>query len=323
MTTKVSVESAYCKPSLIVHAGGKNSRLGNMVAPYIELRLLAERFNRSLIYPFAEEVISRFFDIHSPANSAVDIDSCHKLYSRVLRTAEEIVEAGENTEAFRYSENRLHSIFFGDIGLKVMFGRGRLDWKQYSEDGCFDYSGPILLKDPYPMNVSELELPELLNEGKKFLSLKPDVFDKGNTLRKASTDEGALDVVFHHRQGDFARWRNGEYWFDGDLMNALIDRIQERFAQSAKKICLTIISDDALPKELCHRTDIAFQSIDLESDFARMAVADVVLSNSSTFSRLASAVGSSLLGNNSAYVNLGNKQNALKQLENSLSRYYP
>lgn len=128
-----------------------------------------------------------------------------------------------------------------------------------------------------------------------------------------------MDVVFHHRQINFKQWQGGAYWYDDALMNKLINRIYAYGAEIPRAIHVTVISDEEPPEELAKRKDVTFQRASLEEDFTRIACADIVFSNSSTFSKLAELVGAVYLENTSQYFSLGSHEIVLSRLDISLS----
>lgn len=307
---------------LIVFAGGHNSRLGNMLSPYLELRMVCERIGRPLVFPFAEDVLSRFFNLGSANSLSETVEQARTLYGRMIRSAEERLEADEGVGPYQYSTGKIHQITLEQLGVDVLIHRGQIDWAAATANGVLSGSRPILIKDPFPFNVSKLSLPELLAKGSSYLAPKDEIFAQGALLRKSQCPENALDIVFHHRQGDFATWHNGDFWYDGALMNELLDRIIAYGSDKSRAPHITIISDEALPADIAGRADITFQSQSLEEDFTRMAASDAVLSNNSTFSRIAACVGQAMIGNDTRFFSLGAKEDAMDRIDLALGEIF-
>lgn len=62
------------QPMLIVFSGGNNSRLGNVLGAYIELCMVCKRIGKRLVFPFAEDVIGRFFTFKTPSGNTDTVD---------------------------------------------------------------------------------------------------------------------------------------------------------------------------------------------------------------------------------------------------------
>jgi hypothetical protein len=158
---------------LIVYAGGNNARIGNMLESYIELRAFSKEIGRNLIFPFAEQAIASVFDYKDPGLPSGNTAVTQRLYGRLLRTAEEQVEEIERVEAYAYSPDKIHRVYFEHIGLEVAFGRGKIDWKSEVTNGLFDVDRPLLLRDPFPFKLSNRESGENLKQAIQFLCLRP------------------------------------------------------------------------------------------------------------------------------------------------------
>ena len=307
------------KPVLIVFSGENNSRLGNMLGAYIELCMVCERIGKRLVFPFAEDVIGRFISFSTPSGNTDTVDQAKTLYGRLVRSAEERLEQAEGVGAYQYTPGKVHSTIFSQLGVKVLFHNGEIDWASFVAEGGLDGAHPVILKDPFPFSVSGEPIEKVLEAGRRFLSPRREVFAKGTALKAEHCPEQALDIVFHHRQSDFKQWQGGAYWYDDALMNKLVDRIYAYSEETSRAIHITVISDEEPPKELAKRKDVTFQRASLEEDFTRMACADVVFSNSSTFSKLAELVGAVYLDNRSQYFSLGSHEIALSRMDISLS----
>lgn len=306
-------------PTLAVSAGGHNSRLGNMLPLYMRLRLACAQIKRTLSFPFAENVISEVFTFSDIPDDA-DRKSRTVLYSRMLRSAEEVVEAQQSVGPHAYARDQIYQVPYAPLDLKVVFGRGAIDWAEVIANRTFNTPHNILLGDPFPFQFADLTLDDLFIHAESYLSPRKDVFDRALTSRKSVCPPGTIDMCLHIRQSDYKQWRGGIMWYDEALISQIVDRIGDFMRMNPAH--LTILSEDPLPGAMMKHKGFIFQSRSVPEDFARMAVADVVLSNSSTFSQQASMVGKFFLKNGNRYRSLGPGPKALDQLSDILSKLY-
>ena len=149
-----------------------------MLPLYLRLRKFCNQVGRELVFPFAEEVIGKVFEIDGAETPR---DSGHhavlqSLYGRVVRSAEELMEKRQGVASYGYSANEIHCVTFSELGVQVVFGRGVLDWQAYAAGFDLDPEVPLLLKDPFPFVFNGESFECVMQESSRIL--KP-----GNLMR--------------------------------------------------------------------------------------------------------------------------------------------
>ena len=273
---------------LAVHAQGNNSRLGNMLILYIRLLRFAEDLGRVLSFPFAERSIGRLFHLDPPATD-LDQDVTQALYARLLQTADEAVGPGRDTATGERPDGKVHKIGLGLLNCHAIFARGSVDWAAFADAGGFACDGAIVLRDPFPFDLTGETIDETLAAGKGILRPRADVFALGMTQRQEHVPPDHLDLCLHIRQSDFRQWNQGRFWYDAEQIAWLIEALQT--VAALRPVSITILSDAALPDTLHLPASVRFQHTTVEGDFARLAAADIVLSYNSTFAKIASLIG--------------------------------
>lgn len=320
------VQSAPSIPSsrrLIVNANGNNDRIGNVLPLYGRLHLLAGQLGRSLSFPFAERSISKIFERTDGTPFSIDGSSMalNAALGRIIRTAEEVVEQSEKVAPYQYSEGVCHHIDLPDLGLRTIVFRGRTSITDPTSLALFDTDLDVVLKDPFPLTEIGGTGTAVFAHLSSFLRIRDDV-KREAAARRLTQFGGAFaeskrpaDVCLHIRQGDFRRWQDGKFFYDGRLVAKIVERIRERFADAGRQVRLTLISDEALPESLLHPDKVEWFAGDFAGAFVRIALSDMVLSNRSTFSASAASSGEAFLGSKCRYFSLGAADDALAALE--------
>jgi hypothetical protein len=327
ITSDISIEKSQetaARGLLAICSNGHNDRIGNLLPLYGRLHMLSQRLGRKLSFPFAEKSIIRILAPNNGESVFHDPDKFNallSLYGRIIRTSEEQVEVREKTEPFNYSQGVLHRIDYPEIGLRTLFSRGTLDMHAPESQAAFDTEMSILWKEPYPLSDIGGSSEDILNYLSKHFCIRKDILHNTKQCRNQQFG-GALnqpappvDLCFHVRQGDFRRWKGGTYYYDHEFVAIVITALQEKFRKMNQNVVITLLSDEPLPDSILAPGRVELFANDFELDFLRIALADIVVSNSSTFSQTAASLGKSFLKNGCRYYSLGAASEALPSIE--------
>lgn len=294
--------------TLAVSSGGHNSRIGNMLTLYPEMRLLAEQTNRTLVFPFAEQIINQIFEFTDGTSNRYTVND-QILLSYVVRNYEERLEQQNTPPVAQHEIGKPHKFTDRAFGYDVYFSQGAAKWREFFSKELPNNKRNIVVKEPIPHRITDIPVIDLVDLTRAYMKPRADLFDCARSLRAQECQPGILDICLHIRQGDFRRWREGAMFYDGPLVGRLISSIGSIAEELDFNFHLTILSDETLPS-LQTSFPYKFQSSSVMADFARMAVADIVLSNSSTFSQAAAAVGATHLSGQTRYRSLGSRAEA-------------
>lgn len=289
-----------------------------MLPLYLRLRKFCNQVGRELVFPFAEEVIGQVFEIDGAETPR---DSGHhavlqSLYGRVVRSAEELMEKRQGVASYGYSANEIHCVTFSELGVQVAFGRGVLDWQAYAAGFDLDPEVPLLLKDPFPFVFNGESFECVMQESSRILkpgNLMRERYELRNTER--IENPGQLTIGLHIRRGDFRRWSGGQYFIDDALTAQILQTLIDKAAKSGRDIKIQVFSDEDLTAITAKYPQATFSGASMQRDFVTLAMCDLVLSNGSTFSKVAASVGKYILNQDIAYFSLGENATALHCLE--------
>ena len=313
--------------SLYVYETGRNLRIGNMLPLLGMLISIAEETRRELVFPFLEKSVPRVFDwIGDPPRSLseLEIGALQSLFDM----AEESIAAQQGVGRNDYTPGRVYIRDFPFLKTRTIIGRNSLtspgiDWRQPIEDGSFAYSGDVILGRAYRcfgfQGASERD-PVLLDKNlyrlKDKLQVNPGLRRNIETkmgLNAVSGVSEKLDICFHWRQGDYAEVFNGKYQYSKELVDALLGNIADIFGRINRSIDITLVTDEKA-NSAGDLQDRCLFSGTFEEEFLRLAYADIVFSNFSSFSAVAASCGRVFCGRKNLYHDLGTADGAVANL---------
>lgn len=323
MATKPSKKA---KLPLIVVGDGHNDRIGNFLPLYARLRDLSKKKHRALHFPFAEDRISRIFDFVNdlPSETGNGLKN-QVLYKRIIRAAEEQLEAEQGVGPFAYEVNTVHFRDYPELSIRVVFARGpEIAWEQFIAGGGLDTEYAVIWKDPFPLAYIQPNADLAVEMLKNDLRIKPDLLKTAKEDQaKSRSDQGdCLDICFHWRQGDFKNWAGGRFWYDEATMTSVVGAIRAFMAERNLNAEITILSDGEIPDSFVQGCDVKVFQRSMPEDFVRLTCADIVLANRSTFSQVAVGVGKALLGSNAEYISLNEAVQSVQNVDLYLSRLF-